>query len=179
MSIGNGAPAWPSVIVSNGRISRSEHTVRPLVEARGIAVVVLTVDKTTRSSGGTARYSKPLLERNWHASGGTLLDRVQLVPQSPTHDRQRAHGIIVRDGERRHLHESILLVQMLDGVDVIVVGTATGSFGMYVLGEVLFAADLIHRLYTPASVRKVVVCEVSDLILQPLAERHGIEFSVL
>jgi len=25
MSIGNGAPAWPSVIVSNGRISRSEH----------------------------------------------------------------------------------------------------------------------------------------------------------
>ncbi len=26
MSIGNGAPAWPSVIVSNGRISRSEHT---------------------------------------------------------------------------------------------------------------------------------------------------------
>ncbi len=26
MSIGNGAPAWPSVIVSNGRISRSEHS---------------------------------------------------------------------------------------------------------------------------------------------------------
>ncbi len=25
MSIGNGASAWPSVIVSNGRISRSEH----------------------------------------------------------------------------------------------------------------------------------------------------------
>jgi len=28
MSIGNGAPAWPSVIVSNGRISGSEH-IRP------------------------------------------------------------------------------------------------------------------------------------------------------
>ncbi len=26
MSIGKGAPAWPSVIVSNGQISRSEHT---------------------------------------------------------------------------------------------------------------------------------------------------------
>ncbi len=28
MSIGNGASAWPSVIVSNGRISRSEHIRR-------------------------------------------------------------------------------------------------------------------------------------------------------
>ncbi len=27
MSIGNGAPAWPSVIVSNGGISPSDHTL--------------------------------------------------------------------------------------------------------------------------------------------------------
>ena len=29
MSIGNGAPAWPSVIVSNGGISPSDHSVLP------------------------------------------------------------------------------------------------------------------------------------------------------
>ncbi len=35
MNIGNGAPAWPSVIVSNGRISRSEHTCAdPRAEVR-------------------------------------------------------------------------------------------------------------------------------------------------
>jgi len=35
MSIGNGAPAWPSVIVSNGRISRSEHKAVGKVAGQG------------------------------------------------------------------------------------------------------------------------------------------------
>jgi hypothetical protein len=37
MSIGNGAPAWPSVIVSNGGISPSDHIVGYIAMTPGAA----------------------------------------------------------------------------------------------------------------------------------------------
>jgi len=47
MSIGNGAPAWPSVIVSNDRISRSEHTA-------DVAGAVEALEEVRQVSAGDA-----------------------------------------------------------------------------------------------------------------------------
>lgn len=173
------ATHWPRAHMTTVALcGRDDDVLRPLAEVRGIHVEIIGMDDV-RSSGGSAGYSKDLLARYWQTTGGTLLERVELMAKSPTHDRQRARGIIVLGREHERLHGGKLSPEAVDGADIIVVYAGRTDGGMYGLGEALFTADLLRHHYTVASVRPVVACEHSDPILRPLAERRGIEINVL
>ena len=53
----------------------------------------------------------------------------------------------------------------------------TKRIGMYLLGDAIFGRDLLEE-FGAKTVRSIAVCRKGDAILEPLAERYGIEIEI-
>ncbi len=89
MSIGNGAPAWPSVIVSNGRISRSEHiwyAASPFVARTSTFVTTYTDVRRVTFCSPSTRFTR----RHEHArAAGQAVGSLADAARRSAHDLAR------------------------------------------------------------------------------------------
>ena len=112
--------------------------------------------------------------------GGTLLEKLR------TPDGQRVHGVIVQDkltSKKESPGDDIL-----KGQDVVVV-YAKGKkdrpyrLGMYLMGQVLFGAELVRQKFKPHSIRSIALCENDDAILhsilKDIGKKVGIDMEVV
>src|SRR5947209_13648199 len=70
----------------------------------------------------------------------------------------------------------------LDGRDVMLVSQLGAhrnghgyGLGMYVLGQALFSAELLHRISKPARLRTAVAVVKDDRAMHAFADEHGIQ----
>ena len=117
-----------------------------------------------------------MTRRYWERVGGTLLEEYCVVRRGPGVAQRVVDAIIIVDGDRGiaspKKHRS------LNGRDLIVVQTKATRLGMYLLGQAFFSRKLVKDLFSPKSVRTVVLCAGDDAVLRPIAERYGIEVVV-
>ncbi len=62
----------------------------------------------------------------------------------------------------------------IQGKDVVVIQTKANRLGMNLLGQAVFSAELM-KSYNPKSIRSVAICILGDSVLEPLANKFGIE----
>ena len=60
----------------------------------------------------------------------------------------------------------------LNGKTVILVEAKTNILGRYLAGQTLFAIDLIERHHSPASIRSVALCTLSDEVLAEALKKY-------
>jgi hypothetical protein len=106
----------------------------------------------------------------WEQRGGTLVEEFCAVRRR----RDRSAEVRLLDGVII-LNEPHRLARTrevsLEGKDVVVVQTKNRRLGMYLMGQVLFSAELI-RAFKPRSVESIALCSLDDAVLRPLLEAH-------
>jgi hypothetical protein len=110
----------------------------------------------------------PMTRWYWEQVGGTLVEEFCAVKGSPTCGTRRLDGVIIKGGEHRIARQSEVSVE---GQDVIVVQTKAARLGMYLMGQVLFSAQLM-RPFKPRSVESVALVAQDDGVLRPLLEQY-------
>ena len=117
-----------------------------------------------------------MIRRFWRQVGGTLIEEFPVVAASPTAGPRRLDAVIIPDGPHRIAKWRDVT---LKGKDIIVVQAKAKRLGMYLMGQVVFSAQLAKR-FGPASVRSVALCTKDDSELRPLLVSYpGVEVVVL
>lgn len=121
-----------------------------------------------------SKRETPLTRRFWQETGGTLVEEFLAVKSGPNQGKRLLDGLIMLDGP--HIIAKARNIE-ITGKDIVVVQTKTGRLGMYLLGQALFSRHLMEP-FQPRSIRTVAICTKGDIILEPLAEKYGIEVVV-
>lgn len=155
-----------SIALCGAHDDRLEALIEP---SDGIQVVVdPTEGAKPEPSMNTPDWNK--VHRFWQQTGGTLIKNYPLADASTTSSRQVAHAVILSNGSGQAPDGSPL---PLYGEDVLVVYAREKRFGMYTMGQALFAVRLIEKHYKPKSVRAIILCRDTDSVLAPLLKRFG------
>ncbi len=106
----------------------------------------------------------------WEQIGGALIEEFMATPKQEGQGRRLLDGLIVLGEPKERLPVGSKF--NIEGRDVIVIQTKNSRLGMYLMGQSLFSAKLIKRLFSPRSVQSVALCAKSDLVLQPILEAY-------
>ena len=112
----------------------------------------------------------PMTVWYWQQIGGTLIEEFLVVPKRPGQGRRLLDAVIILDGKYERL--PVGSRANLGGKDVVVVQTKNKRLGMNLMGQTVFSAQLLRRLFNPRSIRSVALCAQSDQVLQPLLEAN-------
>lgn len=111
-----------------------------------------------------SKHETPMTRWYWEKTGGTLVEEFLAVTPGSDRGQRLIDAVIILGGQRRISAASEVT---LKDQDVIAVQSKRGRLGMYLMGQVVFSAQLL-RPFGPRSVRSVAVCERNDSILGPL-----------
>ena len=111
----------------------------------------------------------------WESIGGLLIEEFVAVKGGKNQGRRPLDAVIVL-GEKNEIHSGNYYD--ISGKDIISVQTKSGRIGMYLLGQAYFSRFLLEK-FEPKSIRSVAICGREDIIMQELAERHGVEIVVI
>ncbi len=111
----------------------------------------------------------------WEQVGGLLIEEFIAVKMGPDRGRRLMDGLIVLN-EKNEIHNE--RTYDIEGKDVIIIQTKASRLGMYLLGQAYFSKFLIEKL-NPRSIKSVAICGKRDLLMEELAEKHGIEVVVI
>ena len=157
----------PASIRSVLLCTQDEPTLRPLVEDRGIEVVVMP----EFARGGFHLTPSPSRLEAWHQRVGGMLWRQ--LPDTAWPPLLRPHAL------HAHVAESVTTAPAaLNGLDVTVVtapriqSKGGSSFGMYAVGMALLYRDLARRRGAVAS--SVILTETTDPAMGQLCANFGI-----
>lgn len=117
-----------------------------------------------------SKHETPMTLAFWqHCAPGTLYEEYQLVKKAEGQGCRYVDAVILPDGPnkrcRREEYES------LAGKNVIVIQAKAKRLGMYLMGQALFSAALARKLGA-LSVRSIILCTKSDVILKPLLDSY-------
>ena len=123
-----------------------------------------------------AKQESHLLVHYWDTrTDGTMLCEFQAVRGIRNKQGRRLiDGVIVLDRQHRWLDRANHNPDYIQGKDIIAVQAKLGRLGMYLLGQALFTRELM-RSFQPNSIRTVALCTKTDAVLEPLAEKYGVE----
>ena len=110
-----------------------------------------------------SKLEKPMIERYWARTGGTLILEFQAVPQAPGQGRRLIDAVILPDLPLGRAHWKDV---NLTGLKVIAVQAKAHRLGMYLMGQAIFSAELLKRRFAPVSVRSVILCSKDDVVLK-------------
>jgi hypothetical protein len=102
--------------------------------------------------------------------GGMLIEEFMVVSGKEGQGRRLLDAIIILAEKKERLPVGTKV--SLEGKDVIVVQTKNSRLGMYLMGQTLFSAQLVKKLFNPKRVQSVALCSKSDQILKPMLEAH-------
>lgn len=111
----------------------------------------------------------------WEGIGGLLIEEFVAVKGTKEQGRRPVDGLIVL-GEETKIHDGNTFD--IKGRDVIVIQTKAIRLGMYLLGQAYFSKLLIE-MHKPRSVKSVAICGRGDVMMEKLAEEHGVEVVVI
>ena len=101
-----------------------------------------------------------MIHAYWERVGGTLIEEYPAVQPSATCGARRIDAIILPNGEPRRIRGQQVPLQ---GQDVDVVQAKASRLGMYLMGQVVFSAELIRR-FGPRSIRSIALCTQDDSV---------------
>lgn len=125
--------------------------------------------KLSPMSEGPGRGGRQMIDwywRNeWKDKGYTLEKNVQVVNETDTNAQQTVHAVIKKG-------RSVIVVHAKAG------GNKKGKYqpyrlGMYLMGQVLFGAELVKQAFELRLIRSVALCEKDDSILNPMLKDIG------
>src|SRR5947209_7098698 len=105
-------------------------------------------------------HETPMLRWYWAQVGGTLIPEFHAVRRGPANSQRLLDGVIIRDGERRIARSCDV---SLEGQDVIIVQVKAARLGMYLMGQVVFSAQLVER-FRPRSILSVALVRYDDSV---------------
>lgn len=112
-----------------------------------------------------SKRETPMIRKFWKAVGGTLVEEFPIVKSSPTCGPRRLDAVILPTREFRRADWKEI---SLDDEDVIIVQAKDARLGMYLMGQVVFSAELVKRFFKPKSLRSIALCKRDDSVLRPL-----------
>jgi len=62
----------------------------------------------------------------------------------------------------------------IEGAEITVLQTKRTRLGMSVMGQAFFSRELMKKLFLPAVVHTVVICDQGDAVLEDLCRAHNI-----
>jgi hypothetical protein len=128
------------------------------------------VPDEARYRGRSADESR-VVRAVWDEVGGELVEefRALTVPGEGSR-RREVDGVIATDGPRRQHPRGASL--LLNGRDVVVCQAKAGQLDLGVLGQTLFAAELIDRQYQPRHVRLIAAAARPNPLIGRLLESY-------
>ena len=105
----------------------------------------------------------------WKQIGGTLIEEYCVVQGRSGQGGRWVDGLIILGTEKKRLRPRSSYD--ITGKDVVVVQSKYRRLNMPLMGQTLFARELVRRL-KPRNVESVAVCISDDSILRPLLEGH-------
>ena len=112
----------------------------------------------------------PMTVWYWEQVGGTLIEEFPVVPKSEGQGRRVLDAVIILGEKKERLPAGARI--SLEGQDVVVVQVKNSRLGMSLMGQTLFSAQLVKRLFNPRSVQSVALCSQTDQVLQPMLEAN-------
>ncbi len=106
----------------------------------------------------------------WEQIGGTLIEEFLVLPKKAGQGRRLLDAVIILGQEKARMPVGSRV--SLEGKDVVVVQTKNGPLGMALMGQALFSAQLVKRLFNPRSVVSLALCSQTDNVLQPMLEAN-------
>ncbi len=115
-----------------------------------------------------SKRETPMTLRYWEKVGGTIVEEFSAIPRGQDHGARILDAVIIPDGPKMRAKKSEVEIE---GKDIIVVQTKAKRLGMYLMGQVVFSAELMKR-YNPRSIKSVALCKKGDSVLEPLLEAY-------
>lgn len=116
-----------------------------------------------------------MTRRYWEGIGGLLIEEYLVVKQSPSNGPRRLDGLIILGEPKVTMHNIPFEIQ---GRDVICIQTKKSRLGMNVMGQAFFSRMLLE-LYSPKSVKSVILVSKNDSVLINLCKQYYIEVIVI
>jgi hypothetical protein len=118
-----------------------------------------------------SKHETPLTRRYWKSIGGALVEEFLAVKTSKNNGKRLIDGVIIL-GEKTEILKAGDI--SIEDKNIIVVQAKAARLGMYLLGQALFSLELL-KFHNPKSIRTVAICTAGDSVLEPLAQKYGIE----
>ncbi|HET9252136.1 MAG TPA: hypothetical protein VFP58_08475 [Candidatus Eisenbacteria bacterium] len=115
-----------------------------------------------------SKLETPMTRWYWQQIGGTLVEEFCAVRRAEGCSVRLLDGVIIKGGEFRIAHQSEVTIE---GQDIVVVQAKAKRLGMYLMGQVVFSAELMKRL-KPRSVESVALVARDDDVLRPMLEKY-------
>ncbi len=115
-----------------------------------------------------SKRETPMTLRYWEKVGGTIVEEFSAIPRGQNDGARILDAVIIPDGPKMRAKKSEVEIE---GKDIIVVQTKAKRLGMYLMGQVVFSAELMKR-YKPRSIKSVALCKRGDSVLEPLLEAY-------
>jgi hypothetical protein len=118
-----------------------------------------------------SKHETHLTRRYWETIGGTLIEEFPAVSRTKENAQRLLDGVVILGDKTEILKAHEVEIQ---GKDIVVIQTKANRLGMNLLGQAVFSAELM-KIHKPRSIKSVAICVVGDSVLEPLANKFGIE----
>lgn len=121
-----------------------------------------------------SKHETHLTRRYWETIGGTLIEEFPAVSRTKDNAQRLLDGVVIL-GEKTEILKAHEVE--IRGKDIVVIQTKANRLGMNLLGQAVFSAELM-KSHRPKSIRSVAICVAGDSVLEPVANKFGIEVVV-
>jgi hypothetical protein len=116
-----------------------------------------------------SKLETPMTRWYWTQIGGTLVEEFCAVRRGPCCGTRLLDGVIIKGGDHRIARQGDVSIE---GEDIVIVQAKASRLGMYIMGQVLFSAQLMER-FKPRSIESVALVSQDDEVLRPLLEQYA------
>jgi hypothetical protein len=115
-----------------------------------------------------SKRERPLIEKYWQRTGGTIVFEFPMVRGSATCGKRHLDALILPNRETKieNAHDVSLA-----GEDIIIVQAKDNRLGMYLMGQAVFSVELMRK-FNPKSIRSIALCTKDCSVLRPLRDKY-------
>lgn len=122
-------------------------------------------------NSGPESYEHQMILRYWQQVGGWLSLEYPIVRRGPNHGARWVDGLLILHKPSRRVHWRDLTFDLFD--EICAIQAKRGRLSLSLMGQTLFAQQLLLRQGRARRVLGVALCEADDGILRPLLEAYS------